>query len=415
MRREGKVDLTVYRDRTLITFKTIYTGIRIIYKWCPVQQKYIPRKDGKKYLATIKLYGTQKEKHFEKLDDARRWRMSGDSSILKTSTAPFSEVMDKYFEHAKSRVNLSTWQTYQNSTKHLEFFLKFPVSSITSFMIDQWLLKIKQPEYLKTQHQTRFTYTKELKVLKQVLKYYSEYIDESYLVPVKQRHNKDVIIDLAKMKKAKARNQGRYLSAEEQLRFFEALKEITASKNRVCYYLAIFQLQTGTRIGEACAVSWSDVDFIDGSVSIGKSVHWGRGKGAETYVQPFTKTGESRKVHMTTFLKALLLDMNQGATPGLVFSFDGVNPLPYRTIQYFFDKAFERAGISHRSTHILRHTFSTDYLTATKDHVSLSRLLGHASTRQTEHYAKVTGTLTSDSFQTFKEDTEEKLGKVLNF
>ena len=79
-----------------------------------------------------------------------------------------------------------------------------------------------------------------------------------------------------------------------------------------------------------------------------------------------------------------------GRSKGLVFSEDGLNPAPYRVIQHYYDKAFLSAGLKWRSTHILRHTFATDFLEKTGNKLALQGLLGHSSSRQTDHYAKIT-------------------------
>lgn len=413
MEKESKFDPSLFRGRSLVTVKTGHTGIRRLYQWDNGRQKYIPRKDGKKYVATIKFYGTQKEKHFETPEEAKRWRLSGDGLREEALRMPFAEVMEKFFVHIQSRVNPSTWKTYKNSSQHLGFFTGMPMSAINSYIIDQWLLRIKQPMYLSDQHKTRFTYEKELKVLKQILKYYIEYLDETFTMPIKARHKKDAVIDIHRLKESKNRNQERYLSSDQQVAFLESLNESCGDK--VYYYLAIFQLLTGTRIGEACAINWVDVDFDEDALRISKTVHWGRGRNAETYIQPFTKTCQSRLVPIMPSLKSLLLHMSQTKGKGLIFSDADNLPLKYRSIQYHFNRGFQAAGIKHSSTHILRHTYSTSFLTATKDHVSLSKLLGHQSTRQTEHYAKITSALTNQSFKEFSRDSEERLGKVLNF
>ena len=418
MEKEGKFDPTIYRNKDLITVKTQFTGIRSIYIWCPDFKKYVPRKKGFRYCAHVKVFGYQKEKYFLTMAEAIRWRSSGAGVNEEADKFLFSEVMDKYFEHAKTRVNTSTLKTYMNSTKHLHVFFGMPVSSINTFTVDQWLAKIKKPAYLKLQHETRFTYAKELKVLKQILKYYSEYMSTDYVMPIKQRHNKDAIVDLHRLKEAKAKNANRYLTSEETVRFIQSFKRIAMKSDSAIYlcHVAIFQLQVGARIGEACALSWEDVDFNTDLIYISKSVQWGRGKDAQTVIQPFTKTGEVRKVPMTTALKEMLSALKiRSNGKGLVFSQDGVNPFSYRSIQHYYNRAFKEAGVQRTSTHILRHTFSTDYLTATKDHLSLSRILGHASTRQTEHYAKITGILTKQSFLAYQEANSENLGKVLNF
>jgi integrase len=413
VKSEDKFDPTIFRDRNQITLKTAYMGIRSVYRWSDTQKKYVLPKLGNRFVAQVKQNGRQKERFFERLDDARKWRLSGDGLKHSSPKMLFEEVLSKYFEHIKSAVTPATWKTYKNSTQHLEYFYKMPVSSISSHVVDQWFVKIKSPNYLIGQHQTRFTYGKELKVLKQILKHYSEYIDENFNIPVKQRHSRDAVIDAQKMKIARMRNQSRYLTDEEQHRFLTELKVIATEEKKVFFLIACFQLMTGTRIGEAASMAWTDVDMIGGKLVISKSVHWGRGVGAKTYIQPFTKTGIARRVPMTIDLKLLLKEMNQASSSGLVFSLDRETPLAYRSIQYFYNKAFEKAGITHRSTHILRHTFSTDFITDTKDHVSLSRLLGHSSTRQTEHYAKITGNLTDESFKAYKEGSEERLGKLL--
>ena len=46
-------------------------------------------------------------------------------------------------------------------------------------------------------------------------------------------------------------------------------------------------------------------------------------------------------------------------------------------------------GLPWRSTHILRHSYATGALMATRDLSSVQASLGHASSRMTERYAKV--------------------------
>jgi hypothetical protein len=70
-----------------------------------------------------------------------------------------------------------------------------------------------------------------------------------------------------------------------------------------------------------------------------------------------------------------------------------LNPAKYRGIQRHYDKAFIRAGLKWRSTHILRHTFATDFLEKTGNKLALQGQLGHSSSRQTDHYAKITDSI----------------------
>ena len=79
-----------------------------------------------------------------------------------------------------------------------------------------------------------------------------------------------------------------------------------------------------------------------------------------------------------------------GRAKGLVFSENGFTPVPYRSVQHHYNAAFETLGLKWRSTHIMRHSFATDFLQATGDQHALKGLLGHKHLEQTEHYAKNT-------------------------
>ncbi|MEW6058125.1 MAG: tyrosine-type recombinase/integrase [Bdellovibrionota bacterium] len=135
-----------------------------------------------------------------------------------------------------------------------------------------------------------------------------------------------------------------------------------AEKERlqVFYFLALFQIRTGVRIGEACALAWRDVDFQTGAVSISKTVQWSRSKGRKTCISPLTKTGRPRVIYITSQVASALRAWaaKSKRTVGLIFSFDGFAPLPYRSVQHHYDIAFERLELPWTSTHILRQSFA---------------------------------------------------------
>lgn len=61
-----------------------------------------------------------------------------------------------------------------------------------------------------------------------------------------------------------------------------------------------------------------------------------------------------------------------------------------------------------KPTHILRHSFATDFLAETQNHHALKSILGHAEVKQTEHYAKVTEGLVSNGFIKYEESLTAK-------
>ena len=56
-------------------------------------------------------------------------------------------------------------------------------------------------------------------------------------------------------------------------------------------------------------------------------------------------------------------------------------------------------GLPWRSTHILRHSYATAALMATREISSVQASLGHTSSRMTERYAKVVALLNRETAQ----------------
>ncbi|MFH1017273.1 MAG: tyrosine-type recombinase/integrase [Pseudomonadota bacterium] len=132
------------------------------------------------------------------------------------------------------------------------------------------------------------------------------------------------------------------------------------------------------------------------------------------YADSSTKSGKPRMVRATSDLLAALEKWRQlsGRGAGLICSPEGFQPVSYRNIQFRFNRIFQKLGLPFRSTHILRHSFATDFQLRTKDPLALKEILGHADLRQTEVYAKITEAITQEAMQTYDASLQEG-GKVL--
>ena len=113
-----------------------------------------------------------------------------------------------------------------------------------------------------------------------------------------------------------------------------------------------------------------------------------------TYISDATKTYTSRIIPLHKDLVTILKkwQLKTGRSSGLVFSVDerGEYPLEYRCIVYRYDKVLKEIGSEWRGTHLGRHSFATDFMEKTGDHRALQGMLGHQTSRQTDHYAKMT-------------------------
>jgi integrase len=411
-----------------------FQGICAIWDWNSEKQKYVKRLLGNKYYAFKKVSGLQKSACFETFDRAREWRDSSNLFIetVSENEMTFEQATEKYLQHSKSKIRISTFESYESHIKHLKFFNPMPVRQINAKAIDAWIEHLKKPDYLKLQRKSRMTYHHELSVLKLILVHFSEYVDDAYQIPIKRRHSADCIVDLAKYQQSRDRNKRHFIP---RIDFEKFLTEMWARAKRKTQYtvftlLAEFQLGSGTRIGEACALSWRDVNLQTGEVFISKTVEWSRKKGRPTLISPLTKTGDSREIFLSERALQVLREwkLRSGAHIGLIFSNDGVNPVCYRSVQHHFGGAFRMLKMPWRSTHILRHSYSTDFLEKTDDKLALQGQLGHATSRQTDHYAKITSVTKKagvqaynqsmrdanvvDLFPTMERENQERLGQA---
>ena len=182
----------------------------------------------------------------------------------------------------------------------------------------------------------------------------------------------------------------RALTTDEQKRLFDELRRSN------CWYLELFELQilTGMRIGEACALHWSDVS--------GSNIHIHATISAGKYSNT-TKTDSShRKIPITPAIRKVLLAQRAKAIAMygvarvakdkpvfcLMSRADGyVNTQALNTVLH---RACEAIDIDNIGTHAFRDTFATRAIEQGMQPNTLKELLGHASITMTmDLYAHV--------------------------
>lgn len=141
-------------------------------------------------------------------------------------------------------------------------------------------------------------------------------------------------------------------------------------------------LETGIRLGEVCALRWSDVDFTGGLLHIRRTAYRINYGGRTELVIQSPKTDNSlRTIPLTAKMLSVLRSFRAGENDYL---FTGSNkPMEPRTLQYRFQKFLKELGISPRNFHILRHSFATRCIDCGMDIKSLSEILGHANVQVT--------------------------------
>lgn len=393
-------------------------GISDIFDWHDGSASYVKREMGLRYYAIKKSKeGRQLSKCFETLDEARRWRMQDDNAPRKLDAPRLGDVIERFFESQAAHLRASTILTYRNQSNRLSSLTALPMNRLDEFAVDQWLRDLKQS--IDTMKSSRLSFEKEVGLLGQICRYYVEYFDSGYHTPILKRHLRDAVISATRIAERRSVARRRFLTESQRRDFLTAMRANStgSSLDLQIYVLSVLQILTGLRIGEACALRWNDIDFARNTLVVSRTVIWSRKAGVQTEISDVTKTGEVRDIPLLSEVRAVLLDLREqsGRQLGLVFSKNGTEPLSYRAVQYRYNRAFAKAGIGFSSTHILRHSFATDFLTKTSDPSALQGILGHTTSKQTSHYAKITSDLKQRAMNAYSQrlSSDIELTKVI--
>ncbi len=183
-------------------------------------------------------------------------------------------------------------------------------------------------------------------------------------------------------------------------------EEITKGKKDKMFGV-ILCLYTGIRIGELLALEWEDIAFSQGTLSVDKTCHYGKGKDgnfARRVGSPKTKTS-CRIIPLPKQILARLKALKKRSKARYVVS-NGQSPVSLRSYQKSFALLLQRLKIPHKGFHALRHTFATRALECGMDVKTLAEILGHKN-------AVITLNRYVHSLMEHKQDMMDKVGKLL--
>ncbi len=142
-------------------------------------------------------------------------------------------------------------------------------------------------------------------------------------------------------------------------------------------------LYTGLRLGELCALKWTDLDLKNKFLTVNSTVQRiaVQDQSARTILMETVPKSESsrRTIPLTPEITNLL----SGLIENQPYIFGGNKPLEPRTMQYRYKKLLKEADVNDRNFHILRHTFATNCIENGMDVKALSEILGHADVKIT--------------------------------
>lgn len=282
------------------------------------------------------------------------------------SDSLFSEWFESWMnENLKNKVKPTTFSIYSNMAKNylIPYFSKIRMKQFDKQMIQTFVDILEEQELSSGYIRNLFNLLQ--KGLKEAER--QGYTDQDLL--------KYVVLPRVKSKPVQALS----LSEQRQL-------ERAALKVESCS-ATILALYSGMRIGEISGLKWSDIDFDQEIIYVKRTVYRiskiKEHNKKTILVEGSPKTeGSQRAIPMSKNLKNYLIEKKKRADCDYVVSSNG-NGVEPRTINYRFKKTLKDAGIKDTHFHSLRHTFATRCLEQGADIASLSRLLGHNSSKLT--------------------------------
>lgn len=142
-------------------------------------------------------------------------------------------------------------------------------------------------------------------------------------------------------------------------------------------------LSTGLRIGEICAMRWSDIDISTGMIhvrhTIGRVYFVDSEKPHTELLIDTPKTKNSiRDIPLSTELQKIIRPLLKVVNLDYYVLTNEPKPTEPRTYRNYFNQLLIQLDIPHLKFHGLRHSFATRCIESQCDYKTVSVLLGHA-------------------------------------
>lgn len=272
----------------------------------------------------------------------------------------------EWLESKKIIIKQSTYAQYYNLIdKHIvPYFKTIKLDSINNDNINNFIKKMYENNMsVKTIHDI-------ISILLQIIKYgqNKKYISEFNLNVIKPKLQ---IKELPILSKSEQERLVTYIRLDFNLQNIGIL----------------LSLYMGLRLGEICALKWSDINFENETLIVNKTIQRIKNTDNNTLnktkiVIDSPKSAKSiREIPIPSFLLEILKDIK-----GLQDTYILTGTKKYiepRLYQTMFKRLLKETQIQDYNFHALRHTFATRAVEQNFDIKSLSEILGHSSVKFT--------------------------------
>lgn len=181
-----------------------------------------------------------------------------------------------------------------------------------------------------------------------------------------------------------SRSEVQVLSVCDQRKLMSFLQTHFSFRNLGLYIC----LCTGVRIGEICALKWSDISLQSGIICIRRTIE-----------RVYIFEGDRRRTKLIIGTPKTVSSMRNIPVGGdllrLLKSISGIvsasgyvltncsKPIEPRTYRHYYKRCMLKLGMPYMKFHGLRHTFATRCIESNCDYKTVSSILGHSSVSTT--------------------------------
>ena len=143
-------------------------------------------------------------------------------------------------------------------------------------------------------------------------------------------------------------------------------------------------LSTGLRIGEICALKWSDINVTDGTITVSRTIERiyiieGEKKHTELIINTPKTKNSCREIPMSKELLAMIKPLKKVVNEDFYVLTNDERPTEPRTYRNYYNGLMAKLDIPKLKYHGLRHSFATRCIEAGCDYKTVSVLLGHSN------------------------------------
>ncbi|SQE87129.1 Integrase/recombinase, phage associated [Streptococcus dysgalactiae subsp. equisimilis] len=324
---------------------------------------------------------TQKEVKQKAKQEKIAFQQDGFTRFQATSIASYQELAELWWESYKHTVKPNTQDNVKKLLDNhvLPLFGVYKLDKLTTPLIQSIVNKLADKTN-KGEPGAYLHYDKIHALNKRILQY------GMTMQAIPANPARDVVLP-RNTQKAK-RKKVKHFENQDLKKFLDYLGGLDLSKYRNLYEATLYKflLATGCRINEALALSWSDIDLENATISITKTLnHLGQINSPKSKASYRDIDIDQATI---TMLKAYQLRQIQeawklGRTETVVFS-DFIHDYPSnKTLGTRLKTRFKRAGVPNIGFHGFRHTHASLLLNSGIPYKELQYRLGHSTLSMT--------------------------------